>query len=284
MKNIRLLLLFTVIIFSCSDEPYGDTTNDNNSNTNTSENFFPSNGYWKYSVNNQSENFDEMNYLASDSIYIDEEYENHFSLSANEGSPVNGSMNRILTNGYLYPTPTTLTFDGTLDTSDLPLDIGLNNFDLSNITILDLEASEGEIMFVESGNYSNSFNIQENDVPIDISYEISTSKINMHENININETSYENVFQGKLVISVSVYGTFSIFGISQNIPIIENQEIIVSNYYFAESIGLIKSETLLGFEISPELTTLVNLIGGTFDIPNGVSVINEEMLVEYISN
>jgi len=272
------------MIFSCSDEPYGDTTNENNSNTNTPENFFPSNGYWKYSVNSQSENFDEMNYLASDSIYIDEEYENHFSLSANEGYPVNGSMNRILTNGYLYPTPTTLTFDGTLDTSDLPLDIGLNNFDLANITILDLEASEGEIMFVESGNYSNSFNIQENDVPIDISYEISTSKINMHENININETSYENVFQGKLEISVSVYGTFSIFGISQNIPIIENQEIIVSNYYFAKSIGLIKSETLQGFELSPELTTLVNLIGGTFDIPNGVTVINEEILVEYISN
>ena len=106
----------------------------------------------------------------------------------------------------------------------------------------------------------------------------------MHENININETSYENVFQGKLEISISVSGTFSIFGISQNIPIIENQEIIVSNYYFAKSVGLVKSETLQGFEISNELTTLVNLIGGTFDIPNGVSIINEEMLVEYISN
>ena len=47
---------------------------------------------------------------------------------------------------------------------------------------------------------------------------------------------------------------------------------------------MIKSETLQGFELSPELTTLVNLIGGTFEIPNGVSVINEEILVEYISN
>ena len=127
----KVLFFLILIVIGCDNEPYGSLVsdsgitdnnetgdngdNDDNDPVDNSENFFPSSGYWIYDVNSSSEDLQDLNFVATDSIYIDEEFETYFSLSANNDSFTNGNMNRFLTSGSLYSTPTTLSLDGSLE-------------------------------------------------------------------------------------------------------------------------------------------------------------------------
>lgn len=122
MKKAIYLFIVFVFILSCSDEAY-DSNADNSNNT-TSD-FSPNgdNDYWIYDVLSSSSDVPEMNFSATDSIYISSIDENSFTLNANNNGVTNGSMNILLTNGTISKTPTTLVFDGTIDVPQNLLDL-----------------------------------------------------------------------------------------------------------------------------------------------------------------
>ncbi|MEC8536546.1 MAG: hypothetical protein VXY75_04065, partial [Bacteroidota bacterium] len=107
----KVLFFLILIVIGCDNEPYGSLVsdsgvtdnnetgdngdNDDNDPGDNSENFFPSSGYWIYDVDSSSEYLQDLNFVATDSIYIDEEFETYFSLSANNDSFTNGNMNRF---------------------------------------------------------------------------------------------------------------------------------------------------------------------------------------------
>ena len=280
LKHIPFILLFTFL--SCNEEPYGSIADEDSDSNQTEVDFFPTEGYWIYEVNSNSEVAQDMNFTAKDSVYVDQINENYFSLAANNGDFANGSMNMILTNADLYDTPSSLTLDGSLSLPENLSTFGISeDFSLEDLIIFDLDADNGQIMFSQDGVFSNSFEIQNNEVPIEVDYEIETTKINFHDNVTLNATEYNNVFQGKLAISLSVSGTFSVLGFSQTITILETQDIISVNYYYAESIGLVRAESFQGFSFSPQLISLLDLLGNTLDIPSSLSIQNIEELSTY---
>ena len=245
----------------------------------TSQGFIPTVGYWMYDVSSFSQDISEINFTASDSIYVSYNSQNSFLISANDNGIANGNMNIILTSGELFYTPNTLTFDGNLNLPENLMDLGLiENLNFTGVIIYDLNADNGEVMYVQDDNLTNTIDVQGTEIPIELSYEIFTIKNNFHNTLYLNEVNYENVFEGKLDLSISVNGTFSVFGFSQNIEILEQQSIITINYYYAQEIGLIRAESSQGFELSSDLMNLINI---PFDLPTSLNTQVVEELKDY---
>ena len=283
MKSRLIAISICCFLLNCENEPLGSST-DTNNNPGTSENFVPRSGYWVYDVNSISEFDSEMNFTATDSVYLDEEFEDYFSLSANDDGLANGSMNMILTNGNLYDSPRKLVYDGSITLPENLANLGLDNFILNNITLVDLDAENEAFMYFQDETITNTFDIQDIELPIDLSYEIFTSKTNYHDSININGEEYLNVFEGKFVFSLSVTGTFTLFGFPQTVSILEPQNMITTSYYYVESIGLVRAESEQGFELSSELNSILSLLGVEIEIPTSFIIQNVEQLAEFELN
>jgi len=277
--NIIALSAF-FFVFSCDNEPIDSSSNTNN-NPSESANFVPRGGYWVYSVNNDNELDPDMSFTATDSVYIDEEFDDYFSLSANEEGFVNGSMNTILTNGNLYDSQRKLVFDGSITLPENIADLGLDNFTLNDVTLIDLDAENGDFMFFQSETITNTLDIQGTELPIELNYEIYTSKNNYHDSLNINGDEYLNVFEGNFTFALSISGTFTLGGFPLTVSILEPQNIINTNYYYVKSIGLVRSESNQGFELSSELNTIFDLLGSPIEIPTSFNVQNIEQLIEF---
>ena len=95
-----------------------------------------------------------MSFTATDSIYLSSVDENSFTLNANNDGVANGSMDMLLTNGTISKTPTTLVFDGNIDVPQNLLDLGFTqDLSIKNMTLLNLEASNNEEMFVQESQF-----------------------------------------------------------------------------------------------------------------------------------
>lgn len=280
MKLNTLLLSACLIFISCDNEPLGSSSDINN-NSPQIGNFVPRAGYWIYNVNNTSELDPNMNIVSTDSVYLDEDFENYFSLSANEDGFANGSMNSILTNGNLYDSQRKLVFDGSFTLPENIANLGLDNFTLSDVTLIDLDAENGDFMFFQSETITNTLDIQGTELPIELNYEIYTSKNNYHDSLNIDGDEYLNVFEGNFTFALSISGTFTLGGFPLTVSILEPQNIINTNYYYVKSIGLVRSESNQGFELSSELNTIFDLLGFPIDIPTSFNVQNIEQLIEF---
>ena len=281
MKNAIYLFIGFVFILSCDDEAYD--SNMDNSNDITSD-FSPSgdNDYWIYDVESSSADVPEMNFTATDSIYLSSVDENSFTLNANNDGVANGSMNILLTNGTISKTPTTLVFDGNIDIPQNLLDLGFTqDLSIENMTLLNLEASNNEEMFVQESNFSEIIDIMGTDVPVEISSRLSTKKINFYTNETINDTNYNDVFEAEFALNISVNGTFSVAGFTQSVPILETQDVMKVIYFYANNIGLIRAETSQGISLSSQLTGLLELLSIPLEFPANVSIESIEELSDY---
>ena len=281
MKNAIYLFIGFVFILSCDDEAYD--SNMDNSNDITSD-FSPSGGndYWIYDVESSSTDVPEMNFTATDSIYLSSVDENSFTLNANNDGVANGSMNILLTNGTISKTLTTLAFNGNIDVPQNLLDLGFTqDLSIENMTLLNLEASNNEEMFVQETNFSEIIDIMGTDVPVEISSRISTKKINFYTNETINATTYNDVFEAEFALNISVNGTFSVAGFTQSVPILETQDVMKVTYFYANNIGLIRAETSQGISLSSQLTGLLELLSIPLEFPANVSIEGIEELSDY---
>ncbi len=281
MKKAIYLFIVFVFILSCSDEAY-DSNADNSNNT-TSD-FSPNgdNDYWIYDVLSSSSDVPEMNFSATDSIYISSIDENSFTLNANNNGVTNGSMNILLTNGTISKTPTTLVFDGTIDVPQNLLDLGFTqDLSIENMTLLNLEASNNEEMFVQESNFSETIDIMGTDVPVEISSRISTKKINFYTNETINDTNYNDVFEAEFTLNIGIIGTFSVEGFTQTIPILETQDVMKVTYFYVNNMGLVRAETIQGISLSSQLIGLLNFLDIPLDFPANVSIESIEELSDY---
>lgn len=284
----RLLVIFTSIslLFGCNDEAYesGSETSDNNPGGTTTDNFLAiaSGSYWIYDVQSSSENSPDMEFTAQDSIYVSQTNGNMFTLAANNGNLANGSMNGILTNGTQNTSATTLTFDGSLELPDTFSDIGLDDdLGLSGLVLYDLESDNNDIMFTDAGNATETLDLEGNQIPIEVSYEITTKKVNFHDSKTLNNTVYNNVFEGMLTISVGVNGTIDLGLFTQNVDFLEPQNILETTYYYAENIGLVRAQSTQGFALSSQLTALLQLANIPLEFPTSLMVENVEELSDY---
>ena len=279
MNSKIFFLIVTVFAFSCSNESVDSSVSENNASD-----FFPNNTntYWKYVVDSNSEDLPDMNFTALDSVYVAESSDNSVSLAANNDASANGRMNMILTSGTLYKTDNTLALDGNIDLTENLADLGFaDSFTLTGLTLYDLEASNESIMFTETGTSSNSIPIEDNEVPVDVNFEIQTKKLNFYDSKTINQINYNNVFEGELTLSLEINATISLLGFTQTVAFLDPQDILSIRYYFAESIGMVNAQASQGFALSEELTTLLTLANIPLGIPSGINILSSEVLSDY---
>jgi len=279
MNSKIFFLIVTVFAFSCSNESVDSSLAENNASD-----FFPNNTntYWKYVIDSNSEDLPDMNFTALDSVYVAESSDNSISLAANNDASANGRMNMILTSGTLYKTDNTLALDGNIDLTENLADLGFaDSFTLTGLTLYDLEASNESIMFTETGTSSNSIPIEDNEVPVDVNFEIQTKKLNFYDSKTINQINYNNVFEGELTLSLEINATISLLGFTQTVAFLDPQDILSIRYYFAESIGMVNAQASQGFALSDELTTLLTLANIPLEIPSSINILSSEVLSDY---
>jgi hypothetical protein len=280
MNDKIFFLIVTVFAFSCSNESVDSSVAENNASD-----FFPNNTntYWKYVVDSNSEDLPDMNFAALDSVYVAESSDNSISLAANNDASANGRMNMILTSGTLYKTDNTLVLDGDIDITENLADLGFtDSFTLTGLTLYDLEASNESIMFTETGTSSNSIPIQDNEVPVDVNFEIQTKKLNFYDSKTINQINYSNVFEGELALSLGANTTISLLGFPQTVSFLDPQNILSVKYYFAESIGMVNAQASQGFTLSDEFLNLLNLANIPLEITPSFNNSSSEVLSDYV--
>jgi hypothetical protein len=281
MKKIIYLLAGCLFILSCNDEAYDDTNEDPNNST---PNFLPngSSDYWIYDVENSSEDVSEMNFTATDSIYVDSGDETSFMLGANNNGIASGTMNILLTNGTISKTPTTLVFDGNIDVPQNLLDLGFTqDLSIENMTLLDLNASNNQELFVQEANFSESIDIMETTVPVEVTTKISTKKVNFYSSQTVNGINYDDVFEAEFVLNIGINGIFSVAGFTQTVAILEAQDVMNITYFYVNTIGLVRAETVQRINISSQLTALLDFLNMPLDFPTNISIEGVEELRDY---
>lgn len=281
MKKIIYLLAGCLFILSCNDEAYDDTNEDPNNST---PNFLPngSSDYWIYDVENSSEDVSEMNFTATDSIYVDSGDETSFMLGANNNGIASGTMNILLTNGTISKTPTTLVFDGNIDVPQNLLDLGFTqDLSIENMTLLDLNASNNQDLFVQEANFSESIDIMETTVPVEVTTKISTKKVNFYSSQTVNGINYDDVFEAEFALNIGINGTFSVAGFTQTVAILEAQDVMNITYFYVNTIGLVRAETVQNINISSQLTALLEFLNMPLDFPTNISIEGVEELSDY---
>jgi len=282
MKRIFALLTLVFILTGCNDEAY---ESDSNSSVDDPAGDFLTitpQSYWIYDVQSTSEDLPNMDFTAQDSIYVTSASGNYVMLSANDNGMANGSMNGILTNGTMGVTPTSLSFSGGLELPENFSDLGLDNgLEVNDLLIFDLESENNDIMFVQEATATEVLNIQGTQIPVELDYELTTTKVNFYETMTLNGTEYNNVFEGTLNLSLGVVGTFNLGLFTQTLAIIEPQNILETSYFYAEQIGLVRAQSVQGFNLSSQFNALVELANIPFDFPSSISVENVEELSDY---
>jgi hypothetical protein len=281
----KSLYLFAVllVLFGC-DEAY---ESDNSESGNTSppvSDFSPSGSgaYWIYDVESSSSQVSDMNFTTMDSIYVATNNGNSFTLDANDDGIASGNMNILLTNGTLNKTSITLVFDGAIDVPENLADLGFTqDLSIEDMTLLDLNASNGGVLFLNEGDFSETIDIQGVSVPVEVQSKITTTTINLHDTKTLNGTDYDNVFEGEFALNISISGSFTVAGITQTIPILEAQDVMKTTYFYVDNIGLVRAETVQGINLSNQLTALLSLLNITLDIPTTVAIENVEELKNF---
>ena len=283
MNKSLYLFAALFVLFGC-DEAYESDNSESGTTAPTVSDFSPSGSgaYWIYDVASSSSQVSDMNFTAMDSIYVASNNGTSFTLDANDDGIARGNMNMLLTNGLLNKTSTTLKFDGAIDVPENLTDLGFTqDLSIEDMTLLDLNASNGGTLFLSEGDFSETIDIQGVSVPIEVQSKITTTKINLHDTKTLNGTDYDNVFEGEFALNISISGSFSVAGVTQTIPILEAQDVMKTTYFYVENIGLARAETVQGISLSSQLTALLSLLNITLDFPTAVAIENVEELRDF---
>lgn len=284
-KNSLLVLLCCFV--ACDNEPVGNLESGNSNNSDNGENntvYFPlhENNYWKYEVNASSD-VTELNYTEMDSLYVATSNGDTHSLEVNTAdTPGYGTMSNLLVNGALTTTQTALLFSGTLSLLE---DLGIDeSYDLENLVLYDKEANPSEILYSNSGSFSQNIELEGFDLPISANYSLTNKLVNKLSNMTVYGQNYSSVMEGELILNLSIDLEIEILGISQSVNILPAQNVLVMDHYFAENIGLIKAEAVQSFNLDTSLESLINLAGIELDIPTSLLFTNTQELIDFELN
>ena len=287
LKSVFFLFALSVIV-SCSNETYDEGDDPDIEVTDPDPDPDPLNytpttlgDYWIYDVESTSADTPTMNFTGTDSLYIATSTASSFTYQANSGMAALGTMNTLLVNGSLSNSVTTLKYTGTLD---IPLDIPLTQTPaINDLTIMDLDAANGDVLSNISDSFSETLNIQGTMVPIEISYALSTTKENFYPTTSVNGMTYTNVYEATLKLNISVTGTI-ILGTSQTINVIQPQDVLTVRYYYGGDIGLLRTESTQGFQLSNEVILLIQQLGATGTVATSSTTTSTEALSSYLIN
>ncbi|MCH8534242.1 MAG: hypothetical protein LAT51_04155 [Flavobacteriaceae bacterium] len=267
-KNILSLLFLSFMIISCSS----DDDNHNGGNENESKNYLPSQigNNWTYenktTTNGNEQTANEDVSVESKNMEGDTEF---FTLNSSLDNPLAPSVTSVLSGGELYKIDQSLFFNGDVD---LGINDGFDDFqiDLSQVLIFDANANTNQILFTDSNSFSQEFN----GINLTVEYGITSVNGEFFDSMEVNGVVYEDVISANLAISLEVTAGQSIL----TVAILEEQNVIEATHFFADGVGLIKSNVEINVEFE-DLSSLPLPI----EIPNieNINTLVEQELIDY---
>jgi len=242
MKKITYLLLALIIVSCSSDDDNGTTTPPEET-----YNYFPltSGTYWTYDNESEQGATRDSLYVAGTEVV---DGVTHTVLGAAE--PVTGFMTTLLSQSLVRATETSLLLNGELGAPPVEgfpeITIPLIDFKL-----YDSQTSVGTILSETSGEIEQTVQ----DIPLIIGFTIKTIQGETFEN------GYggfsESVITSQLAVNLSISTVFP--GTTVEIPILQPQDVIIVDNYYADGIGLIDSDTLIQYQLVEGISDLIDL-------------------------
>jgi hypothetical protein len=268
-----LLLFLSLFLFNCSDD--SDDSEINNQIQFSGE-FLPLSidNQWDYDVENTNNNTNETT-NSQDVLKVESENASGFSLSVNDNGVANGTMSGILTTGDLSLTETTLVSNGTIG---LPIDGFDFNIVLDNALLYNTEAPNGELLYTQSGTFTQDFQ----GYPITINYSLFSTQLENLENMEVLGVNYDTVTSANISLELSVSTEVSVFGLTQTISLLDTQNVLSVDAFYAKDIGLITANANIGYSLNENTVTILQQLGVDLNmLPTNTSILNTQELTNY---
>ena len=283
MKSLKkfTLLCLAIGLFSCSSS---DDSDDQPTNTG---NYFPStvDDLWIYNVVNASPDDPAANYTGTDLVEVNSSTTSSFTVTVNGGTPpVYGTLNTLLQSGTLMRTASDLKFSGTVSLPDELAGFFNNNINisLSNVVLYDVNASNNEELSINSDTLSQDLTIDTTTLPLTIDYQFISKSSGFSNSEIVDGQTYNDVVKTKLTLNVTVTTQIDVVGTPVTYSVIDNDDVLIIDTMYAKDVGLIKASSQSGFELSPEIITLINLLNPGNNIPTSGSSTNNQELDSYV--
>lgn len=288
MKNLQILsfvFIATLFFSSCSNSSDDDDGSSNNGPQTGI--YFPSSvgDVWTYNVENTNQENSDLDYSTTDFMTVGTETGNSFTLIANNDlTPAGGTMNAILTTGTLTRGESTLSFSGDLQLSEEFSDFSLSSISLQNVELYDLSASNNEILSEFSNTLNEEFDLNGSVIPLTINYVVTTKKISTSNSLIVDGETYSNIIKTKLTLSLKVIASLDLLGLGNptDYDLLPIQEVLVIENYFAEEIGLVKSEAVQSYVLNEGLVSTLTNLNIDLGIPAVSHVENTQELDSYL--
>lgn len=259
MKKIVLFIATAALLISCGDD-------DDSSNGTANLDYLPLavNNSWDYDVVTG-------NVTVNDNLEVTSESGGTFMLTATP-NPANGLMTGFLASGELSQDPGRLLIDGSLGfdfqgLADLSIDV-------QNAAVYDQNANPNQEIFTTSGTFNETIN----GIDLIIDYTATNIQLANEASISVPAGTYTDVLHTQLIVNLNISLDLLI-----SVPLLdpENQDVIVVDNYWAEDVGLIKSDTQLEYN----LRDLSSLPGGiSIPLPQSANILTEQSLATFTVN
>ncbi len=230
------LVLLAVSFYSCNSDDSDNAIDDH-----TVGNYLPlSDGnYWTYNVNSTE-------FIGRDSVYVANDTmiggSNYKKIKARElpyglfaGTANNNGMRKE--NGKIF-----LSGNAAVGLEEIaPIDLTLINF-----VMLDENANENQLL----GSVAGTSQQEIDGIPLNLSYTLrSTAGSTLATYTTPLGTVYQNVKAVTVTFNLAITATMEIPGLSFEVPVLVAQDVITSERFYADNIGMIYSKTVISYEL-----------------------------------
>lgn len=287
MKNLKTLLLIGIasLFTACGSDDNGSGTIEP-----ITGNYFPSSmdDLWIYNVENINDNDATLNYTGTDLLQVITSTNSNFTVQVNNGTSLaKGRMNTFLANGILSKTDDVLSYTGALGFPEVISEFSDATISLNNIALYDLNATNNQELSNTSGTDTEDLDLNGMIIPLTINYAITTTKLNILNNLTVDGVVYNNVTTSNLTLEMNITASIDLLGSGTptDVSVFATQDVLSIDYSFAENIGLIKADADQGYVIDPSFVTLLELIPNfTFPLPTTATESNIQEIDSYVIN
>lgn len=177
-----------------------------------------------------------------------------YAFTTNVALKEQGAMTLLLTNGYVAKEDGKLIFNGYLSMTIPELNQTIA-IPVTDLMLYDKQAGTGIPLSTLADSYTQDFTFNGLTVPVTIDYILETSQGEAQATFNNGLHDYDDVISSNLKLSISASAT--IMGMS--LDVIPNQEVLQMTNYFANTVGLILSDTNIHLEFSDQLSQIPNI-------------------------
>lgn len=254
-----LLAALSAMFFSCSSDDSGS----DNSTTPGFELPLTNNKFWTYDVHGQTGETRDSLYIAGDTIIGSNTYK-RFEV---RNDLATGFYSNSLRNNGVRELDNKLLLSGDLSMGlgqNLPIALDLT---LSDFIIFKKNATNGEALSLVQNTIQQDFG----GYPLTINYKLKSIGGESLATYTSNSVNYTDVKTSKIVLSASITTVQTVGGFQFTIPIMQEQDVLVSTQYIANGIGVVYTKTDMQYQLNASIPI-------TLPIPSSGSDTQEEFL------